>query len=575
MRQAIRRVAGPVLALVALVGTGLGGGSDRREATPRLDGRVQHAVASRTPAATGYWQVASDGGVFAFGLPFFGSMGGHHLNRPVVGMAATPSGRGYWLVASDGGIFAFGDAAFLGSTGSIQLRQPVVGMTSTPTGSGYWLVASDGGIFAFGDAPFRGSTGAIHLNQPVVGLAATPGGQGYWLAARDGGIFAFGDAPFRGSMGGSHLNQPVVSASATPRGSGYWLVASDGGLFSFGDAPFAGSAASARPVSPVVALATPPVRLRPEVGVFFYPWYGTPSQDGSWHHWNANGHTPPADVASNFYPARSAYSSSDPAVLNAQMADIAAARVDLVISSWWGQGSFEDSVLPKIMQAAHAHGLRVAAQIEPYVGRTASSVDGDVAFLRGLGITDVFVYLANTIGAGSWAAVTPNWGGVRVLAESGNLTAMTTGGFAADARTAGFDGVYTYDAVRYGRREMASTCGAVRQRLLVCAPSVAPGYVANRAKPNDTAFVSRAGGMRYDSQWDAAIAAGADMVTITSYNEWHEGTQIEPAVAYQFPDGATSDGYDGAYGRSGPDAVSAYIDRTAMWSQTFRNQRPA
>jgi hypothetical protein len=42
-------------------------------------------------------------------------------------MAATPTGGGYWLVASDGGIFAFGDAGFLGSTGAIQLSQPVVG----------------------------------------------------------------------------------------------------------------------------------------------------------------------------------------------------------------------------------------------------------------------------------------------------------------------------------------------------------------------------------------------------------------------------------------------------------------
>jgi hypothetical protein len=32
-------------------------------------------------------------------------------------MAATPGGGGYWLVASDGGIFAFGDAPFEGSLG--------------------------------------------------------------------------------------------------------------------------------------------------------------------------------------------------------------------------------------------------------------------------------------------------------------------------------------------------------------------------------------------------------------------------------------------------------------------------
>ncbi len=90
----------------------------------------------------GYWQVASDGGIFSFGTAqFFGSMGGSRLNQPMVGLASTPDGGGYWTVASDGGIFSFGDAHFYGSTGSLHLNQPVVGMTPTPDGGGYWLVA--------------------------------------------------------------------------------------------------------------------------------------------------------------------------------------------------------------------------------------------------------------------------------------------------------------------------------------------------------------------------------------------------------------------------------------------------
>ena len=61
---------------------------------------------------------------------------------------------GYWLVASDGGIFSYGDAAFFGSTGAMTLNKPIVGMAATPDGKGYWLVASDGGIFSYGDAAF-------------------------------------------------------------------------------------------------------------------------------------------------------------------------------------------------------------------------------------------------------------------------------------------------------------------------------------------------------------------------------------------------------------------------------------
>ncbi len=43
-------------------------------------------------------------------------------------MASTPDGRGYWEVASDGGVFSFGDAPFVGSLGGTVLNKPMVGM---------------------------------------------------------------------------------------------------------------------------------------------------------------------------------------------------------------------------------------------------------------------------------------------------------------------------------------------------------------------------------------------------------------------------------------------------------------
>jgi Tol biopolymer transport system component len=210
---------------------------------------------SPSPTGAGYWFVASDGGVFTFGdVGFSGSTGGVKLNRPIVGMAPTPAGKGYWMVASDGGIFTFGDAGFVGSTGDVKLNKPIVGMAPTPTGRGYWLVASDGGIFSFGDARFFGSTGDVKLNKPIVGMATTPTGKGYWLVASDGGIFAFGDAAFFGSTGAVILNQPIVGMAATPSGLGYWLVAADGGIFTFGDAGFFGSTGKLRLNAPIVTV---------------------------------------------------------------------------------------------------------------------------------------------------------------------------------------------------------------------------------------------------------------------------------------------------------------------------------
>ena len=213
------------------------------------------------PTEPGYWLVASDGGVFAFGdARFYGSTGALHLNKPVVGIAPTIDGGGYWLVASDGGVFAFGDAAFEGSMGGTHLNQPVVGIAAGGDNSGYRLVASDGGIFAFGSAPFSGSAGNIPLARPIVGMATAPGtsGNGYWMVASDGGIFNYGGAGFYGSTGAESLPSPVVGMASIADGHGYWMASAYGGAYDFGDALFSGALAGLPLNKPVVGIAAGP-----------------------------------------------------------------------------------------------------------------------------------------------------------------------------------------------------------------------------------------------------------------------------------------------------------------------------
>jgi hypothetical protein len=42
----------------------------------------------------------------------------------------------------------------------------------------------------------------------------------------------------------------------------------------------------------------------------------------------------------------------------------------------------------------------------------------------------------------------------------------------------------------------------------------------------------RWGGETYRVLWQEAVAASPDYVLITSWNEWHEGSEIEPSVEY-------------------------------------------
>ncbi len=121
--------------------------------------RLQRPVVGISPTANkgGYWLVASDGGIFAFGdAGYFGSIPGdglspagsglpHSLNAPIVAMVPSSDGGGYFMVASDGGVFAFGDARFAGSCPGIGgCSGAAVAVVPDASGNGYWLATQNG-----------------------------------------------------------------------------------------------------------------------------------------------------------------------------------------------------------------------------------------------------------------------------------------------------------------------------------------------------------------------------------------------------------------------------------------------
>ncbi len=212
--------------------------------------RLQRPVVGIVPTADrgGYWLDASDGGVFSYGdTQFYGSIPGlglhpagsglpNSLNAPIVGMVPSNDDNGYFMVASDGGVFAFGDARFAGSCPGIGgCSGKAVAVMPDHSGNGYWLVTSTGSVYTFGDAPYFGAPG----HGTVTSAVATPDGQGYWVLLSDGEAFAYGDAATDGSPASSNFNafDPASAIFATSDGGGYWVSSAAGAVFNYGDAP--------------------------------------------------------------------------------------------------------------------------------------------------------------------------------------------------------------------------------------------------------------------------------------------------------------------------------------------------
>jgi hypothetical protein len=218
--------------------------------------KLQRPVVGITPTADrgGYWLVASDGGVFSFGdTQFYGSIPGigispagsglpHSLNAPIVGIVPSVDDGGYFMVASDGGVFAFGDAQFEGSCPGIGgCSGAAVAVVPDASGKGYWLVTATGHVYAFGDAANYGQPGPQSV--PVTSAARTPDGKGYWILLSNGDPYTYGDAQNYGNCSLIGGCSGSASAFIPDDTKGYWIATSTGNVYAFGDAPNDGSMA--------------------------------------------------------------------------------------------------------------------------------------------------------------------------------------------------------------------------------------------------------------------------------------------------------------------------------------------
>jgi glycoprotein endo-alpha-1,2-mannosidase len=282
----------------------------------------------------------------------------------------------------------------------------------------------------------------------------------------------------------------------------------------------------------------------PMVLSVYYPWYGAPSgPSGAWHQWIPGllrygaAHTPSAGF----------YDSLDTALSRRHVKEAHEAGIDGFAVSWWGRGSFEDRTFRALLSVADQEYFPLAIYYE-----AADSLDGVVddiryilreygsnpSYLRIDGLPVVFVYgrVVTRFGRNEWASIFErlNSEGLRgVFVADGLEDDLFVGDGHLDFIYDLFQGVHAYIAVSLdpaALREM-NALASVRSKgkNILFAATVVPGYDDSLIRSGGP-IRDRQDGAYYRQRWDIAAGASPGWILVTSYNEWQEGSEIEPSL---------------------------------------------
>jgi len=303
---------------------------------------------------------------------------------------------------------------------------------------------------------------------------------------------------------------------------------------------------------------------------FYYPWYGIPDGPGGAGktvHWGRIDAANKSIQASTHYPALGAYDSHDPKVLEQHCRWAKQAGIDAFIISWWGHNSYSDRAMDKILDSCQRNGLSACIYYEtvPRPQTPQSAADDIVkvlnkygkhtAHLKVNGKPVVFVYgrALNQLGLTRWLKA------IEIINANCNAGITAIGDRFSYGSARIFDGIHTYNtAGRLRGRDPAAT----RKWAAKTYPSwvqiadkagkistltVIPGYDDTKIRKPGLA-VNRYDGELYRVQWQEAIKANPHWILITSFNEWHEGSEIEPSLEYK----------------------QQYLDLTAKYARQFK-----
>lgn len=283
---------------------------------------------------------------------------------------------------------------------------------------------------------------------------------------------------------------------------------------------------------------------------FYYPWYGNPQVSGRWIHWSGVDEAKRDIASSTHYPQLGPYDSHDPKLCERHARWAEECGVDGFIVSWWGQNDFSDEAMKPILAAAERHDRVVTIYYETVPERKVERAVDDLlyvlntygdhpAWLKVDGRPVAFIYgrTLGEIGLDRWGQV------IERLGERYGREFLLIGDRISPEAARIFHGVHTYnpcgalqgktvDQVReWAKATYAEWVRIAREADVISCITVIPGYDDTKIR-RPGIKVERFDGELYQVQWEEAMAANPDWVLITSWNEWHEGSEIEPSAEY-------------------------------------------
>jgi hypothetical protein len=148
---------------------------------------------------------------------------------------------------------------------------------------------------------------------------------------------------------------------------------------------------------PAIAQAKKVVKTNPmPVYMHFMPWFDTPENSGSWGwHWKMNTKNPnnidpvtgKREIASHFYPLTGPYASNDPDILEYQFLLMKYSGVDGIMLDWYGEKGTNGDVSSLLrnsnaaVDAAEANGLSFAVVMEDRFAASVADAKTNITYL--------------------------------------------------------------------------------------------------------------------------------------------------------------------------------------------------